>query len=123
VQLPLGRHSPNGFSDAATSLSGILILAMNYGSLAWGRDSFSPGALPLAPLTVALCSRELMKLGLCHERVHTRDAITLSSRAAAWVTALIDGCGFLKTVGVFRESVRFCRFISVEEVRFRLVCV
>ena len=110
--------------QASTGLSGILIFAMNYGPplLLWAVILFLP-ALPLAPLTVALCSRELMEWRvLALDCSHSRRNNVMVARAATWVTALIDGCGFLKTVGVFTESVRFCRFISVEEVRFRPVC-
>jgi hypothetical protein len=53
----------HGFSDAASSLSGILIFAMNYGPslLLWAAILFSPGAVPLAPFALALRSDELVE--------------------------------------------------------------
>jgi hypothetical protein len=60
LQLPLGRNCE---AQLPTSLSGILIFGMNYGPplLLWAVILFLP-ALPLAPLTVALCSWELIEL-------------------------------------------------------------
>ena len=65
VTLGARLRSPavNGFSDAVSSFSGILIFAMNYGPslLLWAAILFSPGAVPLAPFALALRSDELVE--------------------------------------------------------------